>query len=136
MRRRARGFTLLELMVVVAIIGILVAFAVPAYRDSVRKTRRAVAETCLTEYAQYMERFYTTNLAYDQTRDGVAVPAPGPCTQGVGEFYTLGHAAGSPTASTYRVQATPKGDQADDTCGTLGLSNTGVRTPATPGCWQ
>ena len=137
MHRRARGFTLIELMVVVAIVGLLLAIAVPAYRETVRKTRRAVAQTCLTEAAQFMERFYTTNLAYDVARDGSAVPAPAACTQDNNvEFYTLSHATGSPTATTYVLTATPRGDQADDSCGELQLSNTGAKLPTTRGCWQ
>ena len=66
--RGARGFTLIELMSVVTIIAVLLALAVPAYRDAVRNTRRAVAQTCLEEAAQFMERFYTTNLQYHETR--------------------------------------------------------------------
>jgi type IV pilus assembly protein PilE len=135
--RRMRGFTLIELMVVVAVIAILMAIAVPAYRESVRKSRRAVAQTCLTEFAQYMERFYTTNLRYDRDRTGAAVPAPSACTQDVTAFYALSHAV-PPSATAYTLQAVPVGDQIGDRCGTLTLSYTGAKGQASGAtdCWK
>ena len=131
--RRARGFTLIELMVVVTIIAILLAIAVPGYRDQVRKTRRGNAQGCLVEYAQFLERFYTTHLAYDADAAGNA-PAPSACSQDVSEFYTLGY-DGEPTATTFLLQAEPKGDQEDDVCGTLKLAHTGEKTAARADCW-
>lgn len=143
---RARGFTLIELMVVVALIGVLLAFAIPAYRDSVRNSRRAVAQTCLTEGAQFMERFYTTNLQYHQTRPTAAVPvpvavaAPGACTQDISAFYTVGFDEDNPpTATTYNLVAIPQDDQAEDACGTLTLDNTGARGQSSgtlADCWR
>src|SRR5690606_38472416 len=63
-RKSSAGFTLIEVMIVVAIIGILAAIAYPSYQDHVRKSRRADAQTALLELAQFMERHYTTNGRY------------------------------------------------------------------------
>ena len=139
--RRARGFTLIELMVVVAVMALLLAIAIPAYRDSVRKSRRAVAQTCLLEYSQYMERFYTTNLKYHETRatPAVAVTLPAACTHDIRDFYTLGFDSAKPvTATTYNLTAVPQGDQSQDACGTLKIDNTGKReqTGTATDCWK
>jgi type IV pilus assembly protein PilE len=136
-RRRARGFTLIELMVVIAVIGILAAIAIPAYQDSVRKSRRSIAQGCLTEHAQFMERFYTTHLQYHQTRASppVAVPDPTSCSQDITAFYDFAFDP-APTATTFVLSAAPKDAQADDECGTMTLSNTGAKTALRTDCWR
>ncbi len=72
-RLSARGFTLIELMIVVAVIAILAAIAYPSYQDSVRKSRRADAKAALLDLAQFMERNYTTANRYDQNSAGTAI---------------------------------------------------------------
>ena len=62
--RGEAGFTLIELLIVIAIIGILAVIAVSTYQDQIVKSRRAAAAACLQEGAQFMERYYTTNLTY------------------------------------------------------------------------
>ena len=127
--RASGGFTLMELIIVAFIVGLLAAIAYPTYMNSMVKVRREAAKTCLSEDAQFMERFYTTNLRYDQTLGGAAVALPG-CSSGadVNNFYTVSLSA--VTARSYTLQAVPKAVQAtrDTDCGTLGVNNVGTKT--------
>lgn len=133
---RERGFTLLELMIVVAVIAVLAVTAISSYEYAMRKSRRATAQGCLMEASQYMERFYTTNLRYDQTTDAtpVAVRTPAQvCSSESQRFYTMSF-VGTVGQTTYTIQAAPTGKQTKDSCGTMTINQTGVKTPAT-GCW-
>ncbi|ANJ67599.1 pilus assembly protein PilE [Halothiobacillus diazotrophicus] len=142
---RGRGFTLIELMVVAAIIAIIAAIAYPSYINSVVKSKRSAAEACLSEHANYMERFYTTNLAYDKDRAGKSIgtlPALGCDTDGgMADNYSFSFVTNFPTQSTYAIQAIPKLAQAsrDKKCGTLTLNQAGTRTVSGSGtvadCW-
>src|SRR5687768_7739221 len=105
--RRARGFTLLELMIVVGIVAILASLAVAGYDHAMRKTRRVAAQGCLTEAAQALERHYTTTMTYV----GAVIPR---CSADVTPHYAVGFVVGEPTASTYRLQAAPLGAQQKD----------------------
>lgn len=141
--QRHRGFTLIELMITVAIVAILAAVAYPSYTSHVQKTRRAAATACLTELSQWMERNYTTCLRYDVTGAGcgtVMTSAELPalaCRNDIAGVYTLSLTA-NPSASAYTLQAVPQGPQASDTrCGTLTLTQTGAKGAASAtGCWN
>ena len=125
-----KGFTLIELMIAVIIIGILAAIVYPSYIDSVRKSRRADAESVLLELANYMERTYTESNKYNPT--GFALPITQSPKTG-DKFYDISTA--SINANSYVLQAVPVANtsQAADSCGTLKLSSSGVKTPAN--CW-
>lgn len=119
------GFTLIELMVTVAIIAILAAIAYPSYSNHVTKTRRAAAAACAMEAAHFMERHHTTNLTYS----GAALPATA-CMAEIDGFYIIRLAAvPAVTASTFAVEAVPQGVQAsrDTLCGTLTLNQAGTK---------
>jgi type IV pilus assembly protein PilE len=155
-RTESSGFTMLELMIVVAIIAVLAAIAIPSYQNYVVKTNRSAAEGCMSEYANYMERFYTTNLRYDETpatagsASAVAVANPVTTTpptlaldcattSQTGNNYTYTVPAVSTTG--YTVQATPINAQLtrDTQCSTLKLNQIGTRTSTGTGtltqCW-
>jgi len=126
--RRVPGFTLIELMIVVAIVAILAGLALAGYEYAIRKTRRAAAQGCLTEAAQFMERHYTIHMSYVSAM-------PPACSADVTDHYTIAFAAGEPTAATYRLEAVPHGAQAKDTaCGTMSIDDRTRKTPET-GCW-
>ena len=128
MRNTQRGFTLIELMIVVAIIGILVAIAVPQYSDYVTRSRRADGQSTLLQVAQELERCYTQFSAYNNTScavvgtDGVSQASP----EG---YYVIAAAGSALAASAFTLTATPQGAQAsnDSDCTTLTLTHLGVQ---------
>jgi len=133
-KRYRAGFTLLELMIVVLVIAILASLAMAGYDFAVLKTRRSAAQGCLAEAAQFMERFYTTNLNYQTDLAGVSVSLPR-CSADVTPYYTVGFVAGQPTATTFTIAVIPQGGQTKEkNCGTMTVNEKGLRTPASD-CW-
>jgi type IV pilus assembly protein PilE len=120
--RLRRGFTLIEVMIVVVIIALLATVALPAYLDQVRKSRRADAIARISQFQQAQERWRSNNATYGSLSDlGVA-------TTTADGHYSLSMTA-SPTATTYRILATATGAQASDAnCKFLALSMSGGNT--------
>ena len=133
--RKARGFTLIEMMLVVAVVAILMAIALPTYLQSVRKTNRADAKAVLMEIAQFMDRYYTTNSTFVGATPLYTVSPKG--ASATDKRYDISFTTASPltTPTTFTIQAIPANMQTGDSCGTLSITNTGVQSPATAGCW-
>ena len=119
MLKRQRGFTLIELMITVAVIAILAAIAYPSYQDSIRKSRRTDGKNALTQAVANMERYYTEKNTYATAAICGTTPAicPGSCTGGICTStegnYTITFFV-VPTATTFSLKAQPLGAQAVD----------------------
>lgn len=135
---RHSGFTLIEVMIAVVIVGILASIAYPSYIGSITKSKRRAAAACLSSYATHMERFYTSNLRYDKDIAGADVTLPAlECA--TNSEYTFSITA--VTRTTYSLSATPKSGSAqaqrDTKCGSLSVNQAGTRTASGSGadCW-
>lgn len=147
LRRVAKGFSLIELMIVVAVVAILASLAYYNYSRYASRTRRADGREMLMRVAAAQERFFTNTNAYATSTAGITNAPPaglGLTTTSSGGHYTISALAGPcGTAACYVMAATPvAGDvQANDDCGALTLDNvgnkgwTGSHPPTNGNCW-
>ncbi len=127
------GFTLIELMITVAIIAIIAAIAFPLYQNQIEQTRRTTAQSDLLELTQWMERRYSNGFDYRDAGNNPVLPFNQSPQNGTA-FYNISF-VGNATRDTFTLQAVPTGGQANDDCGTLTLDEQGNRGAAQAGCW-
>lgn len=123
MHRKHQGFTLIEVMIVVAIVAILSAIAVPSYQEYIRRGHRAEVRAALLQASQWMERAATANGTYP-----LAAAFPASLTTIQSGRYTI--AVASATGAAYTLTATPAVGQVGDKCGNYTLTQTGARGAA------
>ena len=134
---RIRGFTLIELMIAVAVVGLLSVLAYPSYQQQVAKGRRADAKQALLELAQKMERFYTERGTYAGAALGNTGLYP---NLSAGGYYDLTITA--QTVDGFTVKATPRGAQAGDACASFLYNQLGEQRVGNDAslsavkCWQ
>lgn len=142
--RIQRGFSLIELMVTVAIVALIAAIAIPSYTSYVRKSKRADAKVMLTSSAQQLERCYTRMNSYNDGTNDVNGNCPLPLGANNANTYSLAIAfdttAGAPAGQSYTLTATALGTQLKDTgCGNFTLTQAGVKgvsgAQGVSNCW-
>lgn len=136
---KTNGFTLIELMIVMAIVGILAAIAYPSYTQYMQESRRADCEGALMQLAAAMERDFSRNNGYSDII--AAGNFSNQCPLQGNPMYALSIPAALLTTTTYTLWATPVGNspQASDACGRLTLTNTlqkGQSTGTLQQCWK
>jgi type IV pilus assembly protein PilE len=144
-----RGFTLIELMITVAILGILSAIAIPSYTQYVQNGKRADARAALLQASQYLQRFYAANDRYDSDRSGTGITIPAGLTvvpqgaMGTDIAYQLTANIQTINAQDFTLKMEPLNSMAADKCGKLTVTNLGVRsfedhatTATRTECWK
>lgn len=137
MKPKSAGMTLIELMIVVAIVALLAAIAVPSYRQYVLRANRTEATTALLQLAAAQEKFYLQNNTYagNALIDDAPPAGLGLSATTAGGRYTVAITAAN--AAAFSATATAAGAQAaDTTCATFTITQAGARTATSANCWQ
>lgn len=134
-RKLQQGFTLIELMVTVAIVGILAAIAIPSYSSYVQKSRRTSATTALLDLASREAKYYSTNNVYTDSMFNLGYVSNGPIAipDTSSNYYNL--SVTKISTNDFTATATNTGTQVKDSCGTYTINNLGVKSPLTRSCW-
>jgi type IV pilus assembly protein PilE len=124
---RARGFTLIELMVAAAIVGILAAIAYPSYRAFVVKSNRAAAQSHLMDLAQSEQQYFADSRSYAATVGALNLTTP----SNVSSKYTVSIAVDAGPPASFTISATPVAGGPQVADGVLTIDSAGVKTPGT-----
>jgi type IV pilus assembly protein PilE len=149
MTQKSKGFTLIEVMIVVAVIAILVGIAMPNYREYVLRSNRAVAKGALLEVASRQEQYFLNNRSYTHLLTDLGYGASyyidsegQPLAAAAGSIYqmTITEPASNTGETAYTLSAIPQGGQTDDTkCGSLGIDEQADKKVTVSGnesyCW-
>jgi len=119
-----RGFTLIEIMIVVVIVAVVATIALPSYEQYIQRSHRAQARAGLLQAAQWMERVATAHGVYPESTSS-STPLPASLSAAAGPRYIVSLKKSTPAA--YTLLATPQGGQSADACATLTLNHAGVR---------
>ena len=142
--QRDSGFTLIELIIVVAIVGVLAAVAMPSYSNYIKRSQRADVRAQLLQAAQYLNKFYAANDSYSVARNGnaVALPARLQISPADGSpLYRLDTVNSTFAATTFELIFQPVNNMSNDPCGSFTLDNTGAKGITGTGmtrddCWR
>jgi type IV pilus assembly protein PilE len=131
---RNLGFSLIELMIVVSIVGILAAIALPSYRSYVLRANRTEAKTALLEIQVAQEKYFIQYNKYTLTLSDLGASF---LTTTPGGHYDISLDQAQDPATSYKGIADAKGSQQDDTaCSQYTLGGSGTKTATSPGCWK